>query len=216
VHALGTKLYGWAEGDQTQATVQQALLYIAVVCIPWMLVPKPLIENCANKRKHAAELAHKAAHADEDHEHGGGGHGDEEGAHEVHSCADLFIHQVIETIEYVLGCISNTASYLRLWALSLAHMELSLTFWDLIMVNVLNMSFSTPLKAIVVFGAYSVFAAITAGVLLAMDFLECFLHALRLHWVEFQNKFFAATGYAFEAFSFARIVKDMQNEESAE
>ena len=90
------------------------------------------------------------------------------------------VHQMIHTIEFVLGAVSNTASYLRLWALSLAHSQLSSVFYD----RVLMAGTASNMVAAMFIGFY-VFACATLGVLMVMESLSAFLHALRLHWVEY-------------------------------
>merc|ERR1719223_2538963 len=131
-------------------------------------------------------------------------HDDEEGGDhdEEHSFGEIVIHQAIETIEFVLGMVSNTASYLRLWALSLAHSELATVFWEKAMLSTLKVNFFAT------YIGFGIFAGTTFGVLLMMDVLECFLHALRLHWVEFQNKFFKADGVRFAPYSFKDVIAD--------
>merc|ERR1712146_776858 len=127
-----------------------------------------------------------------------GGHGEE------FEFGEIFIHQIIETIEYVLGTVSHTASYLRIWALSLAHQQLSLVFFQKTLSMGLEMSF--PANGIVLYFMFAAWFGVTLGVLLGMDVLECFLHILRLHWVEFQSKFYKAEGLQFAPYDIKKLV----------
>ena len=70
-----------------------------------------------------------------------------------------------------------------LWALSLAHAQLAEVFWDKMI-----QQYGINTNGFMAFAGFSVWFGATFAVLLCMDVLECFLHALRLHWVEFQNK----------------------------
>jgi len=117
--------------------------------------------------------------------------------------SDIFVHQIIETIEFVLGCVSNTASYLRLWALSLAHSQLSKVFFEK---SLFGLAVDGNFVFVII--GYFLFANITISVLMGMDLLEAFLHTLRLHWVEFQNKFYYADGTAFVPYSFDLLFEE--------
>ena len=116
--------------------------------------------------------------------------------------SDFFVASVIETIEFALGSVSNTASYLRLWALSLAHSQLSAVFFKYSIGLISMVTDHYFVNGLLLSLIFIGFASVTFGVLLCMDLMECFLHTLRLHWVEFQNKFFMADGYKFEPFCF--------------
>lgn len=174
----------------------QTLMMYTVCAVPIMLLPKPLILLYQhNQSKKAGEGAFVAI---EEHASNNHGHGEE------FEFGEVFIHQVIETIEFVLGTVSHTAAYLRIWALYLAHQQLSLVFFQKTITMGLEMSF--PLNGIVIYLIFGAWFGITLAVLLGMDVLECFLHTLRLHWVEFQSKFYKAEGLKFAPFSVKKLL----------
>ncbi|KAK4771988.1 hypothetical protein SAY86_013763 [Trapa natans] len=178
-----------------QDRLQQVLLLLALVSVPWMLLPKPFLLKKQHEERHQGHSYAQLETTDESFfqlEQSHNSHG-----HEEFQFGEVFVHQLIHTIEFVLGAVSNTASYLRLWALSLAHSELSSVFYE----KVLLLAWGFNNVIILVIGII-VFIAATVGVLLVMETLSAFLHALRLHWVEFQNKFYEGDGYKFFPFSF--------------
>ncbi|XP_068111650.1 V-type proton ATPase 116 kDa subunit a 3 [Hyperolius riggenbachi] len=198
-----------------QQIVQKVLVIIAVVCVPILLLGDPIYQYVQHRKSKNTRRPSRQGSIndgessgllaeDADHTIDSTGH-TQTGEHhtEEFDAAEVFMHQMIHTIEYCLGCISNTASYLRLWALSLAHAQLSEVLWRMVMDFGFNKPYFT--WSIVLVFAFAFFAVLTVAILLVMEGLSAFLHALRLHWVEFQNKFYIGSGYKFTPFLFETV-----------
>ncbi|KAI4373512.1 hypothetical protein MLD38_011631 [Melastoma candidum] len=185
-----------------QKQLQIFLLLLALTAVPWMLFPKPFIkrklrqesfQGCEYRRLGGSEVDDDM---DNEPDPSNQRYGD-------FNFSEAFVHQMIHCIEFVLGAVSNTASYLRLWALSLAHSELSTVFYERILLLAWGYD-----NFIIRLGGLATFAFTTAFILLMMETLSAFLHALRLHWVEFQNKFYHGNGHKFRPFSFSSLTEE--------
>lgn len=216
IHFIDMFLFAENPGNpplfEHQITVQTVLVVVALASVPVMLLGTPL-HLWSQHRRRSFPNAHNHSSADErspllsSQEPSSSVNIAEDDVVPVKpkqetqfDFPDAFMHQAIHTIEYCLGCISNTASYLRLWALSLAHAQLSEVLWTMVMRNGLQKLNYTG--AILMVPVFAFFAVLTVAILLVMEGLSAFLHALRLHWVEFQNKFYAGAGYRFTPFIF--------------
>ncbi|XP_049497994.1 V-type proton ATPase 116 kDa subunit a 3 isoform X1 [Panthera uncia] len=220
IHFINMFLFSRSPTNQPlfhgQEAVQSALVILALVMVPVLLLGTPLFLRWRHRSR--SQRGPAGRQPDEDKSEildssdasvaGRGPDEEKAGCPEDGEAAEfvlseVLMHQAIHTIEFCLGCISNTASYLRLWALSLAHAQLSEVLWAMVMRSGLGLGRKLGVAAVALVPVFAAFAALTVAILLVMEGLSAFLHALRLHWVEFQNKFYSGTGYKLSPFTFA-------------
>ncbi|KAI1328069.1 V-type ATPase, V0 complex, 116kDa subunit family [Xylariaceae sp. FL0255] len=223
------------EGEELyrgQATVQVILLLLAFVQVPILLFLKPFYLRWEHNKARAkgyrgiGENSRVSALDDDDEgQNGGNGHGrfsvgdddgegvamiahggDDDEEHEEFEFSESMIHQIIHTIEFCLNCVSHTASYLRLWALSLAHQQLSTVLWDMTLGATLTRT--GVVWAFVNVFSFGLWFVLTCAILIAMEGCSAMLHSLRLQWVEAQSKYAEFAGHMFTPFSFITMLEE--------
>jgi vacuolar-type H+-ATPase subunit I/STV1 len=125
---------------------------------------------------------------------------------------------IVHLLESVIGMISHTVSYARIFALNTVHIILSGVFITLLppIVNIYFPSFSlfgvdiipevvhtahyTGPPVMPVLGAF--IGTLIVGIL---EGLLGFMHTLRLHFVEWFSKFYHAGGVDFQPFLVSRL-----------
>lgn len=195
-----------------QRNVQNILVILAVLCVPVLLLLKPLYL----RRKHR-KFTHRWDTIPSDDVEAAGLFDLSEIESESNMVivdnaittgnfefSEILIHQIIHTIEFCLNCVSHTASYLRLWALSLAHNQLSSVLWKM----TIQIAFRfTGVKGIIATVClFCLWFMGTVTVLVCMEGTSAMLHSLRLHWVEAMSKHFEGEGYAFNPFAFKTLL----------
>lgn len=199
-----------------QSVVQLTLLLIALICVPWLVFVKPFYlkhkmslkesrdsyEAIINEETDFTGQADDAMHTSLQGDESLVSHEDEEDE----GFGDIMIHQVIHTIEFCLNCVSHTASYLRLWALSLAHAQLSTVLWTMTLENAFGPS--GALGVIMTVFLFGMWFCLTVVILVIMEGTSAMLHSLRLHWVESMSKFFEGEGYLYQPFEFGQILEN--------
>lgn len=145
-----------------QMYVQLFIFSMIIMCVPWMMLSKPLYLTFKKRIPKEGML-------------------------------DLWITSGIHVVEFCLGLISNTSSYLRLWAVSLAHVQLTTVLHEF------TLGSQSFLLKIITFPIY--FGG-TMMLLIGLEGLSSCLHALRLNWIEFFSKFYSGGGNLFEPLNF--------------